>query len=173
MVPVNGNLPRAAEHVVVPEHKTVVAEDLDESDAQGMHEFGAALRAAIERRGISQREFARLVGLSHSHVNRLVDGRATPPTAPLPTWADLLGLTGHTRDSFISLGISARAQGRIETARYVQRIERNIDRLTDNLTLALTLLRSALDLMRHNGMEVPRSLEKALADLEARLGGLR
>ena len=52
--------------------------------------FGAYLATAIEKAGISQREFARRAKSRQQNVNEIVHGRRVPPLAHLERWADLL-----------------------------------------------------------------------------------
>ncbi len=62
--------------------------------------FGDLLRAAVLRRS-SVRAFARAAGVSAGYVSRVMAGQRWPLPTKLRQWADLLGLTGTERVTFI------------------------------------------------------------------------
>lgn len=52
------------------------------------------LRRLLRQRRLSQSDFARLVGLSHTSVNRILLGRYAPRPKHVKTWCRALGLKG-------------------------------------------------------------------------------
>ncbi|MBI4918208.1 MAG: helix-turn-helix transcriptional regulator [Acidobacteria bacterium] len=54
--------------------------------------FGRALRQARERQGISQRQLASTLNVSHSYVSHIEAGRRQPSIAVLARAADAVGL---------------------------------------------------------------------------------
>lgn len=66
--------------------------------------FGSLLAAHLTACSLGVRAFAREAKVVHSHVQRIMAGKRRPPLDALPTWADVLGLTGKDRDRFILAG---------------------------------------------------------------------
>lgn len=66
-----------------------------------MTKFGTKLSQAIDEKGLTQREAAQVLGVSHGFVALLISGRRTPPLDQVATWADRLGFTGDDRRRFI------------------------------------------------------------------------
>lgn len=53
--------------------------------------MGRLLAEEVERRGMTQAEFARRVGASAKHVNKVFNGSSTAYMATLDYWAFVLG----------------------------------------------------------------------------------
>lgn len=53
--------------------------------------MGALIGAAIDDEGMSQADFARLVGCSPKHLNTVIMGRTSATPAMLEYWAFVLG----------------------------------------------------------------------------------
>ena len=51
-----------------------------------------AVYSAMERRGLSQRDTAKLVGISEKHLSQMLNGRVE---ATLSTWQDIFNALGH------------------------------------------------------------------------------
>ncbi len=58
-----------------------------------MDRLGPLLRGLLQQRGLTRREFGRLVGLSHTSVNRILLGKIAPRPKHAATWCKALGLT--------------------------------------------------------------------------------
>ncbi len=69
-----------------------------------MPSFGHVFTGRCQELGLSLRAFARKAGLSPGHMNRIANNHESPPLAALPAWADLLGLGGEDRETFIREG---------------------------------------------------------------------
>lgn len=79
-------------------------------------DFRQSLTQALQNAGISQREFADMVGMSSSNINRIITGNHSAPPPPLDRldhWADLLGLTGEAKAEFIRQGQIAHIPARV------------------------------------------------------------
>ncbi len=63
--------------------------------------FGPILAAALESRGMAQREFARVVGIQQGSLQHILKGRRKPPLKAIPKWADALRLKGTDREEFL------------------------------------------------------------------------
>jgi transcriptional regulator with XRE-family HTH domain len=63
--------------------------------------FVALLTQALTTAGLSQREFARRVGLSSGAINKTVKGLHVPDWRRGPQWAKALGLRGEQAREFI------------------------------------------------------------------------
>src|SRR5688572_24273080 len=65
--------------------------DVDGYEFDG-HEFAARLRLAIEARGLSLSEAARLLNTTHSRISEYVNGHRVPPVPRLLEIVHVLGL---------------------------------------------------------------------------------
>lgn len=63
--------------------------------------FVALFVRALTSRGLSQREFARRVGLSPGSISKAISGMHVPDWRRGPVWADVLELTGEDRRRFL------------------------------------------------------------------------
>ena len=61
------------------------------------------MQAALDAVPISQRAFARKVGVSNAFVPLIIQGKRLPPLDAIPAWADVLGLKGAARERLIEL----------------------------------------------------------------------
>jgi transcriptional regulator with XRE-family HTH domain len=65
-----------------------------------MDRFPQMLRAAIERAGMSLREFDRRVSTGNSYILGVVTGNSPVPMDKVDHWADELGIQGEAREEF-------------------------------------------------------------------------
>lgn len=65
--------------------------------------FGQALRAALLKRGLSQRQFALRVATFPSTVAAIIAGRIRVPKKRIELWVDALNLKGRERLEFVEL----------------------------------------------------------------------
>jgi transcriptional regulator with XRE-family HTH domain len=63
--------------------------------------FSDLFREVLDRKGLTVRAAADLLGVSHGFVGLLTNQRRTPPLDQVPQWADRLGLHGDERRLFI------------------------------------------------------------------------
>lgn len=66
--------------------------------------FGVRLAAAITAAGISQRAFAKQVGVDQGTLQAMLSGRRKPRLRDIESWADTLGLAGQVRAAFLEAG---------------------------------------------------------------------
>jgi transcriptional regulator with XRE-family HTH domain len=75
--------------------------------AAKMTSFGTFMRQALSRCDITVRGFSRAVSLSPATISLILSGKRTPPIDRLDQWADVLHLTGDTRQRFRLLAACA------------------------------------------------------------------
>ncbi len=63
--------------------------------------FGTLVLELLERRGLSQSAFAKLLDVHVQAINPIIAGRRAMPQRQVTRWADLLGLKGAERHEFI------------------------------------------------------------------------
>lgn len=80
---------------------------ISSADTPGARALGAELRQVRERRGLSMRELAKMVGRSSSHISRWENGRLLPSEADTATLLAVLGVGGADRDRLIEVARDA------------------------------------------------------------------
>lgn len=63
--------------------------------------FGLLLARALEKAGISQRAFAKRVGLTQPYVSLLIAGKRAVPHKGVEDWPAILGLGKDEADEFL------------------------------------------------------------------------
>lgn len=83
-------------------------------------DFPNLLAQLLEKRGLTQREFAMRVGRSQGFISDVLHGR-NGPADDLERWGEVLGLSGKAKDRFVLVGTLARCPRLIRD--YVARLE--------------------------------------------------
>lgn len=83
--------PPAAAHR--PRQAVAAAGNQDAEDERLVGDYGSRIRAARERRGLSQKDFARLIAEKESIVSKLEAGQFEPPLLMARKLERLLGIT--------------------------------------------------------------------------------
>jgi transcriptional regulator with XRE-family HTH domain len=65
--------------------------------------FGPFLQLALDRKMMSQREFAKRAHSSSASLSQIISGKRTPPLDQIDNWANILDLKGEDRVSFLEL----------------------------------------------------------------------
>ena len=77
------------------------------ADTPRARALGAELRQARERRGLTTRRLAEIIGRSSSHISRWENGKLIPSEADTATVLAVLGINGADRDRLLELARDA------------------------------------------------------------------
>jgi transcriptional regulator with XRE-family HTH domain len=80
---------------------------------RGLITFGEYLYEAIKRKGVSLREFAPRLGVTHSMLSQIKSGQVRVPPERHEQWADALELQGDEREFFLDLAALSCAPPRV------------------------------------------------------------
>lgn len=75
--------------------------------------FSELLQDILIEKSLSQREFSKIIGMSQSHMSKVIRG-IRPPASPLEDWSTALKLSGEQKREFIELGYIAQSSPYIQ-----------------------------------------------------------
>lgn len=81
--------------------------------AQRVEHLPSFLTRLLQERGLSQRQAAKLLGVSHSTVGNAISGRYAPYWKQAEPWANALALEGEVRERFLDAMAVAASPARV------------------------------------------------------------
>jgi transcriptional regulator with XRE-family HTH domain len=134
-----------------------------------MEDFGEQLDRLRLVHGYSIRSFAEKFGHSHTQIRKIIAGDATPNLEWVIKWATHFKLIGDEREQFIKLANSARAKGKLDSADYIEQLERKIKQYEESEQEELSMLEDLVAAFAENELKVPQSVKKRIATLKQRI----